>query len=83
MEDIDGDDDTRDRPVTGEPIREANTTTDEEDSELVYDHTCFRRDKARRRYFRYYHGCRIIIVKGADIEEFDECVSRVRAVQDA
>jgi hypothetical protein len=26
MEDVDGDDDTKDRPVTGEPIREANST---------------------------------------------------------
>jgi hypothetical protein len=83
MEDVESDDATRDRPILGEPIREASTTTDEEDAELVYDHNCFQRDKVRRRYFRYYHGRRIIIERGATIEEFDECAPRVRAVLDA
>jgi hypothetical protein len=42
MEDMESDDIARDRPGPGEPIREASTTTDEEDAELVYDHTHFR-----------------------------------------
>jgi hypothetical protein len=41
MEDVESDDAARDRPVPSEPIREACTATDEEDAELVYDHTCF------------------------------------------
>jgi hypothetical protein len=83
MEDVNGDDAAKDRPITGEPIREASTDTDEEDSELVYDHTRFRRDKAKRRYFHYYHGRRIIIKRGATIEEFNERAPRVRAMVDA
>jgi hypothetical protein len=69
MEDVKSDDAARHRPVPGEPIREASTTTDEKDAELVYDHTRFWRDKVRCRYFRYYHGCKIIIERGATIEE--------------
>jgi hypothetical protein len=49
MEDVESDDAARDRLLPSEPIREANTATDEEDAELVYNHTHFRRDKARRR----------------------------------
>jgi hypothetical protein len=41
MEDVESDDAARDRPVPGKPIKEASTTTDEEDAELAYDHTCF------------------------------------------
>jgi hypothetical protein len=83
MEDVDGDDATRDKPVTGELIIETNTATNEEDSELVYNHTHFRRDKTRCRYFRYYHVPKIIIKRGAAIKEFNERASRVRAVLDA
>ena len=72
MEDIENDDFARDRPSPGEPIKEASTATNEEDTEFVYDHTRFRRDKVRRRYFRYYHGRKIIVKKGAIIEDFDE-----------
>jgi hypothetical protein len=43
MEDVESEDTARDRPGPGEPIREASTATDEEDAELVYDHTRFRR----------------------------------------
>jgi hypothetical protein len=82
MEDVEGDDDTRDKPIPSEPIREVSTAINE-DSELVYDHTHFRGDKARCRYFCYYHGCKIIIEKGAVIEEFDERTPRVRVVLDA
>jgi hypothetical protein len=82
MEDFESDDTTRDRLVPGEPIREASTATKEKDVELVYDHTCFRRDKVSRRYSRYYHGHRIIIEKGAAIEEFDERALKVQAVLD-
>jgi hypothetical protein len=73
----------RDRPVPGEPIREANIATNEEDAELVYDHTRFQKDKVRCRYIGYYHGCWIIVERGAMIEEFDECAPRVRALLDA
>jgi hypothetical protein len=41
MEDVKSNDIARDRPVPGEPIREASIATDEEDTELVYDHTHF------------------------------------------
>jgi hypothetical protein len=51
--------------------------------ELVYDHTRFWRDKIRRRYFSYYHERRIIIERGATIEEFDERAPRVWAILDA
>jgi hypothetical protein len=71
------------RPVLGEPIREGSTATNRDDDDLVYDHTCFWRDKVRRRYTRYYHGRRIIIEGGAAIEEFNERALRVRAVLDA
>jgi hypothetical protein len=47
MADVESDNAARDRPVLGEWIRRASTTTDEEDSKLVYDHTCFHRDKVR------------------------------------
>jgi hypothetical protein len=83
IEDVESDDTAKDRPVPGEPIREASTATNEEDAELVYDHTRFRRDKVKRRYFRYYHGRRIINERGATIEEFDDHASMVWAVLDA
>jgi hypothetical protein len=73
MEDVESDDVARNKPGLGEPIKEASTAIDEEDAELVYDHTHFQRDKVRHRYFRYYHGRRIIVERGAIIEEFDEC----------
>jgi hypothetical protein len=78
MEDVESDDAARDSPGPGEPIREANTTTNEEDVELVYDHTLFQRDKVRHHYFHYYHRCRINVERGAIIEEFDESAPRVR-----
>jgi hypothetical protein len=59
-------------PVPGELIHEGSTATDRDDDDLVYDHTRFRWDKVRHRYTRYYHGRRIIIERGAAIEEFDE-----------
>ena len=83
MEDVKSDDTTRDRRVPGKPIREASIATDEEDVELVFDHTHFWRDKVRPRYFHYYHGRRIIIERGDAIEEFDEHALRERAVLDA
>jgi hypothetical protein len=83
MEDVGSDDTTGDRPVPGVPIREASAVTDEEDADLVYDHTRFQRDKVRRRYFPYYHKRRIIVERGTAIEEFDGCASRIRAVLDA
>jgi hypothetical protein len=69
MEDVESDDAVKDRPGPGELIREASMATDKEDAKLVYDHTCIWRDKVRRQYFRYYHGCRIILERGATIEE--------------
>jgi hypothetical protein len=83
MEDMESDDAARDNPSLGEPIREVSTATDKEDAKLVYDHTRFWRDKVRRRYFHYYHGCMIIVERGAMKEEFDECTLRVRTVLDA
>jgi hypothetical protein len=83
LEVMESDDAARDRPVLGEPIKEASTSTDEEDAELVYGHTCFRRDKVRCRYFRYYHGRRIIVEMGSTIKEFNKCALRVRAMLDA
>jgi hypothetical protein len=83
MEDVESDNAARDRPVPGESIRKASTAMDEEDSEFVYDHTHFQRDKVRRRYFHYYHGRRIVIERVATIEEFDERAPRVRVVLDA
>ena len=83
MEETARDDTTRDRPIPGEPIRGASTATDEEDEDLVYDRTRFRRNKVRRRYFHYYHGRWIIVEIGAVVEEFDERTPRVRAVLDA
>ena len=82
MEEAASDDTTRDRPVLGEPIRGASTATDEEDEELVYDRTHFRRDKVMHCYFCYYHGRRIIVERGAVIKEFDERTPRVQAVLD-
>jgi NACalpha-BTF3-like transcription factor len=64
MEDMESDNAAKDKPVPGEPIKEASTTTNEEDAELVYDHTSFRREKVRRQYFCYYHEHRIIIERG-------------------
>ena len=83
MEDMEGDDAARERPIPDGPIWKASTTTDEEDAKLVYDRTYFRKDKVKRWYFHYYHGCRIIIKRGATIEELDECSLRVRVVLDA
>jgi hypothetical protein len=82
MEDVGSDDTVGDKPVPGTPIREASTAIDEEDADLVYDHTRFRRDKVRQRYFRYYHRCRIIVERGATIEEFYGRAPRIRAVLD-
>ena len=83
MEDVESDDTTRDRPVPSEPIRGASTATNEEDAELVYNRTSFRRDKVRRHYFHYYDGRRIIVERRAIIEEFEERTPRVRAMLDA
>jgi hypothetical protein len=80
MEDVGSDDSVGDRSVPGTPIREASTATDEEDADLVYDHTRFRRDKVRCRYFHYYHERKIIVERGVAIEEFDGCASRIQAV---
>jgi hypothetical protein len=77
MGEVEGDDTAKDRLGPGEPIREASTAMNEEDAELVYDHNRFQRDKVKRRYFCYYHGCKIIIERGAIIEEFDERAPRV------
>jgi hypothetical protein len=83
MEDVENEDAARDKPGPGEQIREANTAMDEEDVELVYDHTRFWRDKVMHCYFCYYHGPSIIVEMGAIIEEFDERASRVHTVLDA
>jgi hypothetical protein len=86
MEDADrftSDDVARDKLGPGEPIKEASTAMDEEDAELVYDHTRFKRGKISYRYFHYYHRRRIIVEKGAIIEEFDERAPRVWAVLEA
>jgi hypothetical protein len=77
------DDTARGGPVPGEPIRKGSAATDKDDDDLVYNHTRFRRDKVKPRYTHYYHGRRIIIERGATIEEFDEHTPRVRAVLDA
>ena len=83
MEDVESDDTVRDMLVLGEPIRGTSIATNEEDAELVYDYTHFWRDKVRRHYFCYYHGRKIIVERGAIIEEFDKRARRVRAVLDA
>jgi hypothetical protein len=83
IEDVGSDNTVKDRPVPDAPIKEASIATNEEDADLVYDHTRFRRDKVKCRYFRYYHGCKIILERGAAIEEFDERAPRIRAVLDA
>jgi hypothetical protein len=83
MEDVGSDDIAEGRPVLGTSIREASTATDKEDANLVYDHTRFRRDKVKRRYFCFYHECRIIVERGAAIEEFDGHAPRIQAVLDA
>jgi hypothetical protein len=81
--DTKSDDTAGGRPVPGEPIREGSTATDRDDDDLVYDHTRFQWDKVKRQYTRYYLGRRIIIERGAAIEEFDERASRIRVVLDA
>jgi hypothetical protein len=83
MEDVESADAAKDRSSPSELIREASSTTDKEDAKLVYDHTRFQKDKVRRRYFHYYHRCRIIVERRAIIEEFDECTPRVQAMLDA
>ena len=85
MEDVESDDAARHWLDPSEPIREASTTTAEEDAKLIDDHTHFLRDKVRRCYFRYYHKHKIIVKRGVIIEEFDEHAPRVRvqAVLDA
>ena len=83
MENVESDDTAKNRPRPGEPIKEASTATDEEDAELVYNRARFQRDKVRCRYFRYNHGRRISVERGAIIEEFDERAPRVQAVMDA
>ena len=83
MEDVESNDAARHRLGPGEPIRETSTAMDEEDVELIYDHTHFQRDKIRRCYFHYYHGRWIIVERGAIIEEFEERALRVWAVLDA
>ena len=80
MEEAANDDTTRDRLVPDEPIQGASTATDEEDKDLVYDHSRFRRDKVRRRYFHYYHERRIIVEREVVIKEFDKRAPRVRAM---
>ena len=83
MKDVETNNTARNKLVPREPIRGANTATEEEDAELVYVCTHFWRDKVKRHYFCYYHGRRIIVERGAIIEEFYERSLRVRAVLDA
>ena len=83
MEGVESDDTARDRLVPGDPIRGANTAMDEEDAKLVYNRTRFWRDKVKHRYFRYYHGRRIIVERGAIKEKFDKRAPKVHAVLDA
>jgi hypothetical protein len=80
--DTESDDTVGGRLVPGKLIREGSTAIDRGDYDLVYVHTCFQRDKVKRRYTRYYHGRGIIIERGATIEEFDERASKVRAMLD-
>jgi hypothetical protein len=81
MEDVEADD-----PIgsdSGGPIREANSATNKEDDNLIYDWEHFRNNKAQCRYDYYYNGCRIVVELGVDVADLDARAPRVRAVLDS
>jgi hypothetical protein len=62
------------------PIREASSTTDKDDDNLIYDRDRFKVDKAQRRYEFYYHDRRIVVERGVDVVDLDAHALRVHAV---
>ena len=48
MEDVEADNAAGSKSDFGGPIKEASSGTEEEDEHLIYDRTCFRRDKVWR-----------------------------------
>ena len=67
----------------GGPIREASSTTDVEDDNLIYDRERFRKNKAQHHYDFYYRDRKVIIKRGVVMSNFDDRALRVRAVLDA
>jgi hypothetical protein len=65
------------------PVADNSSATDSDDADLVYDHTCFRKYKAYRRFTDDYKGCRVAVERGLVVIDFDERASHIRAVLEA
>ena len=83
MEDIEIDDIAGSGLNSGRPIREASSTTNDKDENLIYYQEHFRMDKAWHHYNLHYHGHRIIVERGAIMIDFDVWVLKVQMVLDA
>ena len=83
MEDVGTNDTTGSRSNLGGPIREASSTIDKEDNNLIYDRERFRKNKARYYYDFCYRDRRVIVEWGVVVSNFDACTLRVWAVLDA
>jgi hypothetical protein len=77
MEDVGTDDTTGSGSDYRGPIRDASSTIDKEDDNLINDQECFRKSKALRRYDFYYLDSRIIVEQGVVMLDFDVRAPRV------
>jgi hypothetical protein len=60
-----------------------SSATDTDDTNLIYDHTCFRKYKAYRRFVDNYKGRRVVVERGLMVTDFDEQAPPIQAVLEA
>jgi hypothetical protein len=65
------------------PMAGGSSATDIDDANLVYDHTCFQKYKAYRRFVDNYRGRRVAVERGLVMIDFDERTPHIRAVLEA
>jgi hypothetical protein len=51
-------------------VIDGSSATNTNDTDLVYDHTRFRKYKAYRRFEDDYRGCRVVVERGLVVTEF-------------
>ena len=68
------------KPSPKAPIIEGNSTTNLDDADFVYDHTCFRKYKAYHQFKDDYNGCQVAVERGLVVVGFDEHALRIWTV---
>jgi hypothetical protein len=64
-------------------IKEASSTTNVKDNNLIYDRERFRKNKAQSRYDFYYQDHKVIVEQAVVVLDFDARIARVQAMLDA